>query len=686
MSWSQKGGFILGALFLGCTLVGMIVQGRAFGPLGHGRDVHGQDEQGRNYVVEKVNDLIVYRVFADGFSDLTPQERVLAYWLSKAALAGRDLYYLQLTEWGLGIKRLLEGLLSQPEVLDPAFLKDLKYYAYRFWDASSNYDTRSYKKFLPRFSFEALLEAAKKAKDRGVDFGLPPGQDVEDFLGELRRPMFDPEFKPYLIHPNAKDVLLDSAVKFYEGVSEEEARKFYADTLGKHPLNSQLVKQNGELIERVWKVGGLYDAQIRQIVDSLKKALPWMEEAQREATERLIAYYQSGNPKEWRSFNELWARKPFKVDFINGFVEVYHDPLNLKGSFEGLVGYTNEGKLAIARKVLENIQAFEDAEPWKDEYKKKWTSLPAVNPIDIVAETGDAMPCCTIGINLPNEADIRERVGSKNFTLENVIEAMDLGSKQAYGKKVLQEFALKDEWADDEAYSDEADWLHTLYHEILGHGGGRVKIDRDPSEVLLETYNALEEARAELVALWQMANPLTLKLGLLPNDRAVLAHYRSFLRNALLLLRKYDGAEGVGEAHDRARHLISQYLIRNGFGVREIRVSGKTFYRLDDLSGARKGVGELLAEIQRIKAEGDYPAASKLIEDYAVHFDRGLRDEVVGRYKALDVPSYTVALRPIVIPVIDKGEVIDAKLYEPKDLAEENLIYSGLREPPTVTR
>jgi len=688
MAWRRyRKSLCIGVFLVGCMFAGAILKGMAFGPLSslstpyQGSTQQGQNDQPLAYVAESIHDLVVYRVYADGFSSLSKDGRVLAYWLTMAARAGRDIYYLQLTDRGLEVRGLIEGILANPEGIEPEFLRDLKYYAYRFWDASSNYDTRSYKKFLPRFSYDALVRAAKKAHANGADFGLKKGKSLDGLLEGLKPTLFDPDFEPYLIHPSPSDALLGSATNFYEGVSEKEAREFYSDTTGKHPLNSQLAKQDGALVEKVWKAGGMYDPQVRQIVRYLKKAVPFMEKAQAEATGHLIAYYETGDTAHWRAFNEAWAKTPSKVDFINGFVEVYHDPLNLKGSFEGLVGYTNEGRLAIAKKVLGDIQAFEDSEPWDDAYKKTWTDLPAVNPVDIVTETGDAMACCTIGINLPNEADIRERVGSKNFTLENVIDAMNLGSKQAYGSKVLDAFALEDERADDEAYSTEADWLHTLYHEIVGHGGGKVLIDRDPSEVLLETYNALEEARAELVALWQIGNPLTIKLGLLPNERAALAHYRSFARNALLLLRKYEEADGVGEAHDRARHLIVNFMIRNGYGVNVLNVEGKTYYRVKNLEAMREGVGKLLAEIQRIKANGDYPAAKRLIEDYAVRFEPALRDEVVARYKALGVPAYSVALRPVIVPVLENGEVIDAKLYEPADLLEENLIYSGLIEP-----
>lgn len=640
----------------------------------------------RSYVNERIKDLIVYTIYAENFKNLNLKDKLLAYWLSEASKSGRDIYYQQLTSQGLKIRAVLEGILSEPEGIDTELLEKIKYYAYRFWDASCNYDSKTYKKFLPAFSFEDLRTAALMAKENGVNFKLEEEQSLENLLLVIKKPMFDKNVEPYLVNTNQEDIIKASAVNFYKNVTEIEARAFYKDSSGKNPLNSKHIKDIDKIKELVYSSNGLYGQKIRGIIENLKQAKPYMTPSMTKALDYLIQYYQTGDTNKWREFNKIWAVTKSNVDFINGFVEVYNDPLNLKGSFEGIVGYINTEKLEQIQKLLDNVQYYEDSQPWSDEYKKTWQDTPVVNPVDVVSEIGDAMSCCTIGINLPNESDIREHYGSKNFMLENVIETIDIGSKQAYGTKVLEEFALPNEWEDDIKYETNTDWVHTLFHEIIGHGSGKVSdnLTKDPSEYILENYNALEEARAELVALYQIDNHKTLELGLIPDKKAVDAHYRAYVRDDLLMLRKYDTASGIGEAHDRARHLIVQYLIRHENAVSIIKQNSKTYYIVNDTIKMHEGVGKLLALVQHIKATGDYKTASELVDTYGVDFDAELRDEVVSRYTKLDVPKYSVALRPLLIPIYDvgnKSNIIDVNVYYPKNLIEENLAYSGIKTP-----
>lgn len=553
----------------------------------------------------------------------------------------------------------------------------IRYYAYRFWDSSSNYDQRSYEKFLPGFTYEELKNAAHMAEENGADFRLGEGEDLDALLENIREQMFEPDVDPFLNNREAEDIVLGSAVNFYGlDVTEEEVRSFYSDLYGKHPLNSRVTRGEGGLVEEVYSVGGLYSEEISRVIYCLEKAKGYAPEDQAEAIDLLIEYYRTGDPEDFEEFNIQWVQTNPTVDFINGFIEVYHDPLGMKGSWEGLVNFVNEEKTEEIGKITHNVQYYEDSMPWDDAYKKTWDEKPIAKSVSVIAEMGDAATCCVIGINLPNEQWIREEYGSKSVTLDNIIETIDGGSSEVYGDEVAKEFIPEDEESIDPEWMRLADWMHVNFHEILGHGSGKANLEGDPSAYLREYYNTLEEARAELVALYFLPDDMTIELGLIPAREVAWAYYRSYVRSDMLQLRGFPTGNVLGEAHNQATHLIVQYLIEKG-DVKVRKSDGKTYYIVNDPEEMRATIGELLADIQEIKANGQYDRGKDLVENYGKYFDAELRDEVIERYSKIEVPRYRVLVMPKLVPIRVGDEIVGVALDYNETYGEQQLRYSG---------
>jgi dipeptidyl-peptidase-3 len=447
----------------------------------------------------------------------------------------------------------------------------------------------------------------------------------------------------------------------------------------RYPLNSQLVKKDGELVEEVYRVGGKYDREIRAIVQHLERALPYAPEATAEALRALIRFYTTGEESDRVAYDIAWVHdKDASIDTINGFIEVYMDARGIKGAWESLVYYVNRHKTESIRKIAANAQWFEDRMPWAPEYRKEGVRGVTANAIDVVVECGESAPMTPVGINLPNDQEIREQYGSKSVSLSNVIEAYD----KATDPEFRREFAwTPEEAARAEKWSAFAGELTTDLHEVIGHGSGKVseRLKGAPQNFLKEQYSALEESRADLVALYFVADPRLAELGIVPaadQHEIVLAEYEGYTRNALVQLRRVREGTQIEEDHMRNRQMIVRWLMAHSSAIEERKRDAKTYYVMVDAAAFREGVGRLLADVQRIKAEGDYDAAKRLFETYGIHFDPALRDEVVTRVERLNMPSYTGFVQPKLEAVMGRdGSITDVTISYPMDLAAQMLEY-----------
>jgi dipeptidyl-peptidase-3 len=477
-----------------------------------------------------------------------------------------------------------------------------------------------------------------------------------------------------------KDILEASANNLHVGVTMKDIETFEE----RYPLNSRLVKKDGTLVEEVYRVGGRYDPEIREIVGHLEAAIAFATEPMANALRALIAFYRTGEVAERVAYDIAWVHdKDSPVDTINGFVEVYMDARGMKGAWEALVYYVNPAKTAGIRKLAEAAQWFEDRMPWAPEYRKQGVRGITANAIDVVVEAGDSGPITPVGINLPNEQDIREKYGSKSVSLSNVNEAYDKATRVEFRR----EFAWTPEEAERaEKWSSIASELTTDLHEVIGHGSGKMseRLQGSPQSALKEQYSALEESRADLVALYFVSSPKLVELGLIEEkDHAdiVAAEYEGYARNALVQLRRVREGTTIEEDHMRNRQMIVRWLMTNSTAIEVRERDGKTYYVMVDGSAFKEGVGRLLADVQQIKAEGDYDRAKALFETYGVHFDPALRDEVVARVERLNMPSYTGFVQPKLAPVrAADGRITDVTISYPLDLTTQMLEYSGRRK------
>ena len=628
----------------------------------------------RKYLLERVDDAAVVQLYADGFEALGLREKTLIYHLYEAALAGRDIYYDQRYVHNLAMRDVLEEIITHAEGIDPETLAEIQRYTKLFWLNTGPYNNLTARKFVLTCTREAFKTAAARAARNGAT--LPQDLDRFDPL------FFDPDFDPVVTSktPGAgKDILQASANNLYAGVTMADVAGFDE----RHPLNSRLVKRDGALVEEVYRVGGLYDGHIRRIVRHLEAAVPFATDAMARALRALIRFYETGETEDRVAYDVAWVQdRDSPVDTINGFVEVYMDARGIKGAWEALVYYVNPQKTAGIRKLAGAAQWFEDRMPWGDEYKKQNVRGVSANAIDVVIETGDSGPITPIGINLPNDQAIREHHGSKSVSLSN--------ANQAYDKSTLPEFRREFAWSEEEAdraekWSAVAGELTTELHEVIGHGSGRVAdhLQGSPQNALKEQYSALEESRADLVALYFIPDRKMVELGLVDeadHDEILRAEYEGYARNALVQLRRVRVGSQIEEDHMRNRQMVVHWLIANSTAVEVRRRDGKTYHVVTDVKAFREGVGRLLGEVQRIKAEGDYEAAKALFETYGVHFDPALRDEIVERVDRLHMPSYTGFVQPRLEAVRDgQGHITDVHISYPLDLTTQMLEYSGRR-------
>ena len=639
-----------------------------------------------NYRDERFADLQLLRYQLTGFEKLAPNQKELIYYLSRATLYGRDITFDQFGKYNLRIRKMMEVVFTDANINhDTDEFRALEVYLKRIWFSNGIYHHYGCEKMMPGFSSDYLREQLQKVD--ACRLPLREGETLDEMCDDLFPVMFDPQVLPKRVNKaDGEDLIQTSACHFYEGVTQAEAEAFYDDMKKNEPakdtppsfgLNSTLVKENGEVKELVWSANGRYANAIRHIVYWLRKAAEVAEnEQQRKVLVLLISYYESGDLQTFNQYCIEWLKEhDSAIDFINGFIEVYGDPLGLKGSWEGLVEYIDETATERTRTISGNAQWFEDHSPVDPRFRKPVVKGVSANVICAAMLGGDEYPSTAIGINLPNADWIRAEYGSKSITISNITDAYN---KAAHGNGFREEFVIDQKTLDlIGKYGDVCDDLHTDLHECLGHGSGRLLPGVDPDA--LKAYgNTIEEARADLFGLYYIADLKLVELGLTPDMEAFKSQYYTYMMNGLMtqLIRITPGNQ-IEEAHMRNRALIAHWCLENGDAVRLFKRNGKTYVEVVDYYGLRQLFARLLAEIQRIKSEGDFEAARQLVERYAVQVDAELHQEVLERYRRLDLAPYKGFINPMMLPVYDQnGQMVDVQLYYGESYAHQMLRYS----------
>lgn len=632
-----------------------------------------------DYTVDRFADIEVLRYKVPDFEKLTPQQRILIYYLTEAALTGRDILWDQNGKYNLAIRDLIENVYKNYSGdRENADFKALETYLKQIEFANGIHHHYSMDKFTPAFSREFLAEnVAKLSADKQPE-------NVET----LYEVIFNPAVMPKRVNQaEGADLILTSANNLYEGVSQAEVENFYnalKDTTDATPvswgLNTRLVKENGKVVEQTYKVGGLYSESITKIVELLGKAAQYAEnDAQRGVINKLIEYYTTGNLKAFDDYSIAWVEDTAsKVDFINGFIESYGDPLGMTGAFESIVNFKNEEASHRTEVISGNAEWFEKNSPVDPRFRKDKVKGVSAKVITAAILAGDSYPATPIGINLPNANWIRAAHGSKSVTLENITQAYDEAS---HGNGFNEEFVIDKETSDlMDKYLFITDNLHTDLHECLGHASGRLLPGVDP-DALKAHGSTLEEARADLFALYYLADPKLLELGLLDNPDAYKAEYYKYILNGLMTqLMRIEPGKDVEEAHMRNRQLISAWVYEKGKDdnvIEMVKRDGKTFIKINDYAKLRQLFGQLLGEVQRIKSEGDYAAGRDLVEKYAVKVDPVLHKEVLDRYAKLNIAPYKGFVNPVYTPVTDKdGNITDVTITYGEDYLPQVLRYS----------
>ena len=642
-----------------------------------------------SYIVDQFADLQILRYQVPGFENLSLRQKQLLYHLSEAALMGRDILFDQNGRYNLVIRRTLEAVYQYGTVdKSSADYQAFEVYLKRVWFANGIHHHYGEDKFIPGFS-EAFFDASVRSVDASL-LPLKVGETVDTLLARLKPVIFDPTVMPKrTVQSGDTDWIQASANNYYgEDVTQAEVEAFYGKMKAEgdsrcplsYGLNSRLEKENGQLVERVWKVGGLYSEAIEQIVAELEKAAAFAEnEKQRQIIATLIDYYRTGDLRTFDAYSILWVEDTdSQVDFVNGFIETYGDALGLKASWESTVNFRNEEATRRTQTISENAQWFEDHSPVDKRFKKERVKGVSAKVITVTMLGGDCYPSTPIGINLPNADWIRRDHGSKSVTIENIMEAYD---KASQGSGFSGEFV----WSDEErnrikTYGFLTDMLHTDLHECLGHGSGQLLPGTDP-DALKAYASTLEEARADLFGLYYLADPKMQELGLVPDGEAFKAEYYKYMMNGLLtqLVRIEEGKD-VEEAHMRNRQLIARWVFEQGAADKVVELKkreGKTFVVINDYQQLRALFGKLLAEVQRIKSEGDYDAGRSLVENYGVKIDPVLHHEIRERYVRLHLSPYKGFVNPVMREVKDdSGHVTDITLDYTEGYAEQMLRYS----------
>lgn len=653
---------------------------------------------------ERFADIQMLRYELKGFENLSLTQKIYIYCLSKATLLGRDITFDQQGKYNLRIRKTLEAVYRHYEGnRESEDFKAFEVYLKRVWFASGIHHHYGCEKFVPGFSEESFYEMVGAVADEYLP--LSKGQSKEDLLGILVPVIFNPEVMPKRVNQtDGEDLVQTSACNFYENVSQAEVERFYArmkeegnEQAPSYGLNSKLTKRNGELVEMKWTEDGLYGAAIKEIVSWLLRAQKYAEnEEQKHLIDLLVKYYRTGDLKDFDRYSIAWVQQhEGMIDFINGFIEVYGDPLGLKGTWEGIVEYKDLEATKRTQTISQNAQWFEDHSPVDPRFRKPEVKGVTANVICAAMLGGEEYPASAIGINLPNANWIRQEYGSKSVTIGNLTEAYN---KAAQGNGFRDEFVIDEDTISlMNQYEDITDDLHTDLHECLGHGSGQLLPGTDPDA--LKAYGStIEEARADLFGLYYVADHKLVELGLTPNDEAYKAQYYGYLMNGLLTqtIRIKEG-DKIEEAHMRNRALIAWWVMEHAEGAVELVkmdmnyasaedalkdcegniITTKTYVKINDYAKLRHLFGELLAEIQRIKSEGDFEAARQLVEKYAVNIDPELHREILARYKKLNLAPYKGFINPkMTLEMDEEGEITDVVLDYEESYVDQMLRYS----------
>ena len=649
-------------------------------------DMSSKQKNNFKVQVDRFSDIEILRYEVPGFEDLSLKQKKFIYYLSEAALSGRDIIYDQNYKYNLTVRSTLNNIVqnfngNKSSKQWAQFIE----YAKRVWFSNGIHHHYSTLKILPGFDQSYLTKLVEKI-DKG--FPLNDGENIDGFLKRIIPIIFDPIIDAKRVNLNPKDdIIYSSANNYYDGLSQDEVEKFYSDMKNpKDPtpiwygLNSRLVKEKGKVVEKTWKLDGLYGDAIKQIIYWLQKAKEVAEnDAQREELEFLIDYYRTGDLKTWDKYNIAWVgNTEIDIDYINGFIEVYGDPKGIKASYESLVEINDFEATERMKTLSENAQWFEDNAPIMDKHKRDKVKGITYNVVNVAMLGGDVSPSSPIGINLPNSNWIRANYGSKSVSLGNITAAYD----QARSGGFVNEFALTDEEKyRAKKYGSFAGKMHTAMHEVLGHASGKLEKDvGTPKETLKSYASTLEEGRADLFGLYYIMDPKLVEMNLVESDEVGKSEYDGYIRNGLMLqLRRLKRGEKIEQSHMRNRAYISRWVFEKGQPDNVIEkkiIKGKTFFTINDYQALRELFGLLLKEVQRIKSQGDYKAAKDLVEGYGVDVDASLHEEVLNRSESLNIAPYAGFMNPKLDLVIDKdGSITDVKISYPDDFLDQMLHY-----------
>ncbi len=632
----------------------------------------------RNYLLEQIGDIAILQLYSDEYEQLSRNNRILAYYLMQAALAGRDIYYDQNHRDAIEIRDILEEILINSKGIDNEIIDRILEYTKLFWINNSHYNYLTKQKFIPNFSIDEFRNALKKAIYNGAKIS----PDVNKLIAKLQKVIFDPDYEPLITNKNpikGYDIVTGSANNFYYGISQQDIEYFDE----KYPHNSRLIKINNEIIEQVYRIGnvqdnalpGLYAKELSNIIRNIEKAFPFANQRQQKVLSTLIEYFKTGEENLFNHYNIAWLADNPDVDAIIGFIDVYKDPRGQKRTFEGIVYCINHKMTELMKKLAQNAQYFEDNAPWDDQYKKKYNKIPVANAISAIIGIGDSGPIMPLGFNLPNSQVLREKYGSKSFILMNVSNSIN----SAIGDKIVDEFVINEAKEIVRKYQIIAENINVAIHEVLGHGSGKVSpiLKNEPTVYLKEYFSTIEEARSDLVALYHIFDPKLIEIGIIKDKNIAKAEYWRYATSDLINLRHVK-TDSIEDDHMRATHLIISYLQEEIKAVEPTIENGKIYYRINSYEKMYHGVKILLSEIMRIKAEGDYFAAKILINRYGIKFNSSWRDQIIRRAKTIGLPNNFAFVMPELIPIRnDKGDLLDIKIGYTKDFKTQMLKYSG---------
>jgi len=635
---------------------------------------------------ERFADLQVLRYEVKGFDELSLQQKQLAYYLYEAAMCGRDIIYDQKYKYNLTIRKTIDAIFSTytgDKSTDD--WKKFEVYAKRIWFSNGIHHHYSNMKMMPEFSQEYFVTLIKNCDPKLLPLD---GTDMEGLTKTLTPILFDEKVDAKIVDQSAGiDNIKASANNFYEGLNQKEVEAYYAkmaDKSNKTPimygLNSKLVKENGKIVEKTWKVGGMYSPAIEKIVYWLEKAIGVAENAEQKLSlEKLVQFYKSGDLKDFDEYSIAWVKDVnSRLDVVNGFIEVYGDAIGKRGSFESVVSMKDMEATKTIAAIAKEAQWFEDNSPIAAEHKKKEVKGITAKVITVIAEAGDAAPSTPIGINLPNSNWIREQHGSKSVSLGNIVESYNVvGAKSP----TLKEFAF-DESVVERAkkHGALAGNLHTDMHEVIGHASGKINEGIATPDVTLKNYaNCLEEARADLVALYYIYDKKLIDIGVMPSLEVGMAEYDNYILNGLIMqLTRIKLGDNLEEAHMRNRQLVAAWAFEKGKKdnvIEMVKKDGKTYVKVNNYEKLRVLFGELLKEIQRIKSEGDYKSATALVEGYGVKIDKTLHQEILARFEKLNVAPYKGFIQPKLVPVMEGDKITDVKIEYPQNFSDQMIEY-----------